>query len=46
MKLMQWDLNGKEKVGQASIFDLNGTVHRYNELLFSLLKGEEHISSA
>jgi hypothetical protein len=28
MKLIQWALNGKEKVSQASIFDLNGMAHK------------------
>src|SRR5919206_3230252 len=27
---MQWDLNGREKVGQASIFHLNGVVHKFS----------------
>jgi hypothetical protein len=26
---MQWALSGKDKVDQASIYDLNGVVHRY-----------------
>jgi hypothetical protein len=29
-KLMQWASNGREKVGQASIFHLNGVVLNYS----------------
>ena len=32
MKLMQSDSNGREKVGQASIFHLNGVVHKFSPL--------------
>ena len=27
---MQWASNGKEKVSQASIFHLNGVVHKFS----------------
>jgi hypothetical protein len=38
-KLMQWALNGREKVVQVSIFHLNGVVPNYSFLKIPSLLG-------